>query len=139
MSDELTYEEMVAIWLRDYIDTMDEGYLRPGDRSGDELPGIKIMFDGYGYNEETNNHDDENIMTFCIFIHKDSLSGHFPDHEENSRAIIHRPTDEVCIKAVYDVQEDYLEVLPFEESESTELDHDFIYKLIQDIHEKFFG
>jgi hypothetical protein len=139
MSNQLTYEEIVDIWLRDFIDSMDQDGLRPGNRSGDEPPGVKIIFDGYGYNEETNEDDDLNLMKFAIFVHKDSLSGVFPDHEETPWALVHRPKEEVCISAIYDVPEDQITVLPFEEEDSTELDPEFVYKLISDIYEEFYS
>ena len=47
MSNQLTYEEIVEIWLRDFIDSMDQDGLRPGNRSGDAPPGVKIIFDGF--------------------------------------------------------------------------------------------
>lgn len=134
MSKQLTYEEIIEIWLREFISTMDQHDLYPGNRSGDELPGIKIIFDGYGYNEETNEEDDLNVMRFAVFVHKDSLTGEFPEHEKTPWALIHRPKDEVCISAIYDVPENQITVLPFEEEGSTELDHQFIYKLVNDIH-----
>lgn len=118
---------------------MDSDGLRPGNRSGDEPPGVKIIFDGFGYNEETDEEDDQNILTFAVFVHKDSLSGEFPEHDETSLALIHRPKEEVCIYATYDVQEDYISILPFEESESSELDPEFVYKLISDIYKEFYS
>jgi hypothetical protein len=135
----MTYEEIIEIWLRDFILTMDEGLILPGNRSGDELPGVKIIFEGYGYNEEKNTDYDQNILTYAIFIHKDSLSGQFPEHEEAALTLIHRPKEEVCIKAIYDIEEDYVEIIPFEDSDSTELDHEFIYQLIHNIHQEWLG
>jgi hypothetical protein len=137
MTEKMTYQEILELWVRDFIQTMDEGYLSPGNRSGEEVPGVKIIFDGYGYNEETNDDDDENIMTFVVFIHKDSLSGKFPEHEETTFVPIHRPKEEVFINAIYDVQEDSITILPFEEFDYTELDIDFVYELIEAIHEEY--
>ena len=125
-----SYEEVVEDWVREYICTMDEGILRPGDQSGVEPLGVKIIFDGYGYNEETNEEDNENIMSFAVFVHKDSLNGEeFPEHEQTPWALIHRPKDEVCIWVWYTVDTDEIEVVPFEDG-STELDHELIYELI---------
>ena len=138
MSNQMSYEEIVEIWLRDFIDSMDQDGLRPGNRSGDEPPGIKIIFDGFGYNVETDLEDDENTLTFAVFVHKDSLSGQFPEHEETAWALVHRPKEEVCIRAVYNMSEDEITILPFEENESTELDPEFIYKLIGDIYDEYY-
>ena len=118
---------------------MDQDGLRPGNRSGDAPPGVKIIFDGFGYNEETNTEDDENTLTFAVFVHKDSLSGQFPDHEETPWALVHRPKEEVCISAIYKLSEDEVTVFPFEESDSSELEPDFIYELIQAIHEEYYS
>ena len=124
------YEEVVEGWVREYVSTMDDGWLRPGDQSGVEPLGVKIIFDGYGYNEETNEDNDENIMSFAVFVHKDSLNGEeFPEHEQTPWALIHRPKEEVCIWVWYTVDTDEVEVIPFEDG-STEMDHEEIYRII---------
>jgi hypothetical protein len=124
------YEEVVEGWVREYVSTMDDGWLRPGDQSGVEPLGVKIIFDGYGYNEETNEDNDENIMSFAVFVHKDSLNGEeFPEHEQTPWALIHRPKEEVCIWVWYTVDKDEIEVVPFEDG-STEMDHEEIYRII---------
>lgn len=124
------YEKVVEDWVREYISTMDDGILRPGDQSGAEPLGVKIIFDGYGYNEETNEEDNENLMSFAVFVHKDSLNGEeFPEHEQTPWALIHRPKEEVCIWVWYTVDTDEIEVVPFEDG-STEMDHEEIYRII---------
>jgi hypothetical protein len=124
------YEKVVEDWVREYISTMDDGILRPGDQSGAEPLGVKIIFDGYGYNEETNEEDNENFMSFAVFVHKDSLNGEeFPEHEQTPWALIHRPKEEVCIWVWYTVDTDEIEVVPFEDG-STEMDHEEIYRII---------
>lgn len=124
------YEEVVEGWVREYISTMDDGWLRPGDQSGAEPLGVKIIFDGYGYNEETNEEDNENLMSFAVFVHKNSLNGEeFPEHEQTPWALIHRPKEEVCIWVWYTVDEDLIDVVPFEDG-STEMDHEEIYRII---------
>jgi hypothetical protein len=124
------YEEIVEHWIRDYYETMDGGTLRPGDQSGVEPLGVKIIFDGYGYNEETNEQDDTNVISLAVFVHKDSLSGEeFPEHEQTPWALIHRPKEEVCIWVWYTVDQDMVEVIPFEDGD-TELDHELVYQII---------
>ena len=124
------YEKVVEDWVREYISTMDDGILRPGDQSGAEPLGVKIIFDGYGYNEETNEEDNENFMSFAVFVHKDSLNGEeFPEHEQTPWALIHRPKEEVWIWVWYTVDTDEIEVVPFEDG-STEMDHEEIYRII---------
>ena len=124
------YEEVVEGWVREFVSTMDDGILRPGDQSGVEPLGVKIIFDGYGYNEETNEEDNEDVLSFAVFVHKDSLNGEeFPEHEQTPWALIHRPKEEVCIWVWYDANEDSVEVIQFEDGD-TQLDHELIYQII---------
>ena len=126
----MNYEQIVEGWVREFVCTMDDGILHPGDQSGVEPLGVKIIFDGYGYNEETNEQDDTNVISLAVFVHKDSLNGEeFPEHEQTPWALIHRPKEEVCIWVWYTVDEDIVEVIPFEEGD-TELDHELIYQII---------
>lgn len=125
------YIAVVEGWVREFISTMDDGILRPGDQSGIEPLGVKIIFDGYGYNDETNENDNLNTLSFAVFVHKNSLNGEeFPEHDQTPWALIHRPKEEVCIWVWYDVDEDNVEVIPFEDSDNTELDHELIYHII---------
>lgn len=140
-NDDRDYSEVIEGWVRDFVFTIDEddfdqGTLRPGDDSGIAPAGVKIIFDGYGYNEETNEEDDTNQMSFAVFIHKTSLTEDFPEHEQTPWALIHRPKEEVCIWAWYDCENDEVSVVPFEDNNSTELDHEFITKLIFEIKER---
>ena len=131
LNDNRDYSEVIEHWVREFICTMDEGRLHPGDDSGDAPFGVKIIFDGYGYDEETNEENaDENMMSFAVFVHKDSLLEEFPEHEFAPWALIHRPKEEVCIWVWYDENTDDVEVIPFEDNNSTELDHNFIADLI---------
>ena len=127
------YEEVIEDWVREYVYTMDEGILRPGDQSGDEPLGVKIIFDGYGdldTEEEYIEGGNHSMMSFAVFVHKNSLNGEeFPEHEQTPWALIHRPKDEVCIWVWYDAETDEVEVVPFEDG-STEMDHEEIYRLI---------
>lgn len=124
------YSEVIEDWAREYISTMDEGFLSPGDQSGAKPLGVKIIFDGYGENEETGEQDDTNSISLAIFVHKNSLNGEeFPEHEQTPWALIHRPKEEVCIWVWYNVEEDTIDVIPFEDG-NTELDHELIYQLI---------
>ena len=127
------YEEVIEDWIREYVYTMDEGILRPGDQSGDEPLGVKIIFDGYGdldTEEEYIEGGNHSLMSFAVFVHKNSLNGEeFPEHEQTPWALVHRPKDEVCIWVWYDAETDEVEVVPFEDG-STEMDHEEIYRLI---------
>lgn len=130
------YEEIVESWIRNYMETMDDGILSPGDRTGSEPLGIKIIFDGYGDLDipeqeyvEAGNHS---MLSFAVFVHRDSLTQEFPEHEFTAWALLHRPREEVCIWAWYDKEQDSFDIVPFEDG-GTEIDHEYLYKLIYNI------
>lgn len=126
------YYSTIETWVRDFMDTMDSDP-EIGDRSGAEPSGVKIIFDGYGYNEETDEEDNPNLLTFAVFIHKESLNlREFPEHDFSPIAIRHRVNEEVCIYTCYDVLSDSFDTTPFEEG-NTQLDHLFVYRLIRDL------
>lgn len=134
LDDDRDYSEIVESWVREFISTMDEdifdGDGEPGDESGETPFGVKIIFDGYGYNEETDEQNDLNTLSFAVFVHKDSLTKEFPPHELTPWALIHRPKEEVCIWAWYDVNADEVSIIPFEDNSSTEMDPGVVTNLI---------
>lgn len=135
--DERDYSKIVEEWIRDFIATMDEGVLTAGNDSGEAPFGVKIIFDGYGYDEENDlENNDTNTLSFAVFIHKNSLTEEFPPHEQTPWALIHRPKEEVCIWAWYEKDSDEVTIIPFEENNSTELDHDFIVETIFEIKKR---
>jgi hypothetical protein len=130
-----TYYAVIESWVRTFITTMNEN---PdiGDTSGKTPPGVKIIFDGYGLNEDTNQYDDINIMNFAVFIHKDSLKlKAFLKHEATSFGLVHRPEEEVCINCYYDIANDVFDLNPFEDGD-TELQHEEVYQLIHDLNDR---
>lgn len=137
---EKNYLPIIEKWVQAFINTMNSdvknGSAIPGEDFGNVPKGIKIIFDGYGYNEETDREDDINMLSFAVFIHKNSLAEYFPEHESNFNMIVHRPQEECCINVWYNVKDDYIDVLPFEEMESTELDHNFLIDLIYKIDKR---
>ena len=134
LNDDRDYSEVVEGWLREFISTMDDGHLRPGNDSGDSPFGVKIIFDGYGENEDGT--EDLNTESFAIFVHKNSLVNEFPEHDQTPWALIHRPKEEVCIWAWYEKDSDEVTIIPFEENNSTELDHNFIVETIFEIKKR---
>lgn len=137
MNDERDYSEVVEGWVREFISTMDDGDLEAGDDSGDAPFGVKIIFDGYGYDEETDQENgDKSMLSFAVFVHKNSLTEEFPEHELTPWALIHRPKEEVCIWVWYDEKTDDIDIIPFEDNSSTELDHDFVTDLIFQIEKR---
>ena len=139
LDDERDYSPVIEAWVREFISTMDEDEdLYPGNDSGDAPFGVKIIFDGFG-DLETEDEDGEYVYeeggnkamkSFAVFVHKNSLDTHFPPHEQTPWALMHRPKEEVCIWVWYDENTDDVEVIPFEDNNSTELDHNFIADLI---------
>ena len=147
--DDRDYSEIVETWVRTFYSTMDEDAvdeedLQPGDESGEAPAGVKIIFDGYGMKEwedengeyQCDEQGNKNAMSFAVFVHKNSLTEEFEPHDLTPWCLIHRPKEEVCIYAWYDVEEDTMDIIPFEDNNSTELDHDFIYDLIFKIAER---
>ena len=90
-----------------------------------DQPEVKIIFDGYGDLEEENMDGEykyieggnTNMESYAIFIHKDALEPGFmfPQHELTPWALIHRPKEEICIYAWYDVENDNWDILPIED------------------------
>jgi hypothetical protein len=144
LNDEREYSEIIDGWVREFICTMDDGLLRPGDDSGRAPFGVKIIFDGYADLEtygENNEYvyeegGDTTIMSFAVFVHKNSLTEEFLEHEQTPWALIHRPKEEVCIYVWYNQNDDSIDVIPFEDNDSTELDHQFVTDLIFKIEER---
>jgi hypothetical protein len=64
------------------------------------------------------------------------LTEEFPPHDLTPWALIHRPKEECCIYVWFDVEDDRVDVIPFEDNNSTELDHDFVTELIFKIEER---
>ena len=145
LNDDRDYSEIVEEWVREFICTMDEDDdLYPGNDSGDAPAGVKIIFDGFGDLEDEDENGEyryteggqRNMKSFAVFVHKDSLTEEFPPHELTPWALIHRPKEEVCIYVWYDEENDDIDVIPFEENNSTELDIEFVTELIFAIHKR---
>lgn len=141
LNDSRDYSEIIEKWVRHFYGTMNEDILdglgEAGDDSGEAPAGVKIIFDGYGYDEETNEENaNYDMVSFAVFVHKNSLTEEFVPHELTPWALIHRPKEEVCIWVWYDRNEDVVDVIPFEDNNSTELDHEFVVDLIYKIAER---
>jgi hypothetical protein len=103
---------------------------------------VKIIFDGYGYSEETDEQDDKNLESYAIFIHKDSLTENFdfPEHDLTPWCLIHRPKEEVCIYAWHDVTEDTWDFSMLEEIvEHTEMKEEDVMRILLGLEEKYFA
>jgi hypothetical protein len=143
--DERDYSPVIEEWVREFISTMDDDeHLYPGNDSGDVPFGVKIIFDGFGDKESVDENGDyqyeeggnKEMKSFAVFIHKNSIDTEFPPHELTPWALIHRPKEEVCIYVWYDEKADEIEVIPFEDNNSTELDPNFVTDLIFNIQKR---
>lgn len=140
LNDDRDYSPVIEGWVRDFIETMDEDEeLYPGNESGVAPPGVKIIFDGFGDLETDDEYvegGNKSMKSFAVFVHKNSLTEEFPPHELAPWALIHRPKEECCIYVWYDEDADDVEVIPFEDNNSTELDPKFVTELIFKIDER---
>lgn len=138
------YVELILAILNNGCDIEeDPEYLEVGENiSG--MPQIKVIFDGFADKEledengnyvETIEQGDKNSRSYAIFV--DHRSGdpdfEFPEHDFHPLALIHRPSQEVCIYAWYDAEADIWDVLPLEDRLS---DSPFSCQQIMEVLEK---
>ena len=118
-----------------------------------DISEIKIIFDGYGDLEDEDENGEyryeeggnKNMESYAIFIHKDSAQEDFifPEHESFSftfgSMIQHRPAEEVCIYAGYDVENDNWDILPLEERiEDTGLTIEEVMGILETLNKRYF-
>lgn len=62
---------------------------------------VKVIFNKYGFNDETGEEDNKNVEEYCVFIHLHSgVKGFkFPEHDMSPFGLIHRPKEEICVHA----------------------------------------
>lgn len=119
-----------------------------GENISDISP-VKIIFDGYGDLEDEDENGEyryteggnKNMESYAIFIHKDALTPdfEFPEHE-TWFAIIHRPKEEVCIYAWYDVEADSWEFLPLEDrlDEDSPMTEEDIMNILEGLYREYY-
>jgi hypothetical protein len=132
--DELLMPHLEGMWR-------DEEDLNIGENISD-VPEVKIIFDGYGYNEETNEEDDKNTESYAIFIHKDAVNEdfEFPEHEMTPWALIHRPKEEVCLYAWYDVSNGSWDILPVEDRlDDVDMTEEQLMNILTILYERYFN
>lgn len=142
---EYTYEDFDRCIIQ-LLETSwrDPDDLRIGENISD-IPEVKIIFDGYGDLETEDDYiegGNKNMESYAIFIHKDSLTEgfEFPEHDMTPWALIHRPKEEVCLYAWYDVEQEYWEVLPLEDRVyDTVMKEDDVMKILFGLEEKYYG
>ncbi len=124
---------------------LDEIDTDPSDTDfGDDvspIPEIKIIFDGFGYNEETDEDDNDSEMSYSIIIHRDSHKEgfSFPEHDSFGNSIIHRPNSERCFTVWYHVNEGTWETTTSpEDPDTSELKSDEIIKILRVLRDRYY-
>ena len=140
------------------VDMLEGSHRDPDDleigRDISDLPEVKITFEGYGDLDEENMDGEykyieggnTNMESYAIFIHRDALVEDFifPPHDvfgfTFGSMIQHRPAEEVCIYAWYDVENDSWDVLPLEDrlSEDNAMDENDVMKILEGLYELYF-
>jgi len=121
----------------------DSDDLRIGENISD-IPEVKIIFDGFGdldTEEEYIEGGNTDMESYAIFIHKDSLTEEFqfPEHDMTPWALIHRPKEEVCLYAWYDVVGNYWDILPLEERVyDTTMKEDDVMNILLGLEKKYY-
>jgi hypothetical protein len=141
-NDDRDYSPIIEKWVNDFRETLEDdpanGNLRPGDESGDTIPGIKIIFDGYGEDDEGN--PDLATESYAVFIHKDSLDiEEFPEHEQTPWALIHRPKEEICIYAWYDVENEEWSINSIYETSECDVSEEEVMQILEFIDNRYFS
>lgn len=96
------------------------------------IPELKIIFDGYQEDEDTGE-DIYSSESYAFFIHKDALKKGFvfPEHDDGGWTLIHRPDQEICLHAWYEVDESFW-TLPDDWNDSID-DKKLTVELFEDI------
>ena len=139
------------------IDMLEGSHRDPDDleigRDISDLPEVKITFEGYGDLDEENMDGEykyieggnTNMESYAIFIHKDALTEDFifPEHDvfgfTFGSMIQHRPAEEVCIWAWYDVENNSWDILPLEDrlSEDNAMDENDVMKILEGLYDLY--
>ena len=148
MSEEIDYNRYNEI-IQKLLDAMwrDPDNLEIGENISD-IPEVKIIFDGYGDLEEEidgeyvyTERGNKNMESYAIFIHKDSGKKDFvfPEHDLTPWALIHRPKEEVCIYAWYDVENDDWTINSLYETSDHEMTDEKVMEILEKIDARHFN
>ena len=118
-----------------------------------DLPEVKITFEGYGDLDEENMDGEykyieggnTNMESYAIFIHKDSLTEDFvfPEHDvfgfTFGSMIQHRPAEEVCIWAWYDVENNSWDISSLEDrlTEDNTMNENDVMKILEGLYDLY--
>jgi hypothetical protein len=119
-----------------------------------DLPEVKITFEGYGDLEDEDENGEyryteggnKNMESYAMFIHKDALITDFifPEHDvfgfTFGSMIQHRPAEEVCIWAWYDVVDGSWEINQLEDrlDDSNSMDENDVMEILEGLYELYF-
>jgi hypothetical protein len=138
----MTFEELLQHHLDAMYHDSDEGSdIGENVSSVEEM---KIIFDGYGDLETDDEYiegGNKNMESFAVFIHKDALTEGFvfPEHDMTPWALIHRPSEEVCIWVWHDVENNEWEILDLEERlEDVDMTEEEVMNILEVLHERYF-
>ena len=134
------YEEIMRKLLNDML--RDPDYLEIGENISD-IPEVKIIFDGYGAletDDEYIENGNKNMESYAIFIHKNSgkKNFEFPEHELTPWALVHRPNEEVCIYAWYDVEKDDWTINSLYETSDHKMTDKQVMKILEKLNDRYF-
>lgn len=134
------YERILELMLKDMLRHPD--YLEIGENISD-IPEVKIIFDGYGDldGEEYIEQGDKNSESYAIFIHKNSGQEgfEFPEHDMTPWCLIHRPNDEVCIYAWYDVEEDEWTINELESTSEHKMTDEELMNILYTLEKRYYS
>jgi hypothetical protein len=139
------------------VDMLEGSHRDPDDleigRDISDLPEVKITFEGYGDLDEENMDGEykyieggnTNMESYAVFLHKDALTDDFifPEHDvfgfTFGSMIQHRPAEEVCIWAWYDVENNSWDILPLEDrlSEDNTMDENDVMKILEGLYDLY--
>jgi hypothetical protein len=149
MNEEYDYNRYEKI-LQQLLDNMwyNSCELEIGENISD-VSDVKIIFDGHGDLETEDEsgeylyleRGDKNLESYAIFIHRDAAkedNWEFPEHDLTPWALIHRPSDEVCIYAWHDVEEDTWTINSLEETSDHEMTNDEVMKVLERIWNRYY-
>ena len=139
------------------IDMLEGSHRDPDDleigRDISDLPEVKITFEGYGDLDEENMDGEykyieggnTNMESYAIFLHKDAMTEDFifPEHDVYAftfgRVIGHRPKEEVCIWAWYDVENNSWDISLLEDrlTEDNTMNENDVMKILEGLYDLY--
>ena len=140
------------------VDMLEGSHRDPDDleigRDISDLPEVKITFEGYGDLDEENMDGEykyieggnTNMESYAIFLHKDAMTEDFifPEHDvfgfTFGSMIQHRPAEEVCIWAWYDVENNSWDISSLEDrlTEDNTMNENDVMKILEGLYELYF-